>query len=66
MWKEVGKPRIGQVFNLMKHTKAQFDYAVRRCKRAATELNNDKLLESLLAGDKDLFEEVKKSKVNNI
>ena len=65
LWEEAGKPRFGETFNVMKHTKAQFHYAIRRCKRAAAELNDDKLVESLIKGDKDLFEEVKKNRIKN-
>ena len=49
----------------MKQTKAQYHYAVRRCKRASKELGNDKLVEALLNGDKDLFETVKKNRIRS-
>ena len=62
---EAGKPRNGEVFCVMKHTKAQFHYAIRRCKRAANEVSNDKWVECLISGERDLFEEVKRNRVKN-
>ena len=49
----------------MKQTKGQYHYAVRRCKKAAHEINNDKYVEALLKGDIDLFEAVKKGRIKN-
>ena len=64
-WEEAGKPRNGGVFCVMKHTKAQFHYAIRRCKRAANEVSNDKWVECLISGERDLFEEIKRNRVKN-
>ena len=33
MWQEAGKPQSGAVYEVMKRTKHQYHYAVRRCKR---------------------------------
>ena len=65
LWSEAGEPRQGTTFNLMKQTKGQYHYAVRRCKRAAHEINNDRYLEALLKGDIDIFEAVKKGRIQN-
>ena len=65
LWAEAGRPRHGSTFKVMQHTKAQYHYAIRRCKRAATEISNDKLVQSLMNGDSDLFEQVKKTRIQN-
>ena len=62
LWVEAGKPSAGEVFSIMKQTRSQYHYAVRRCKKAAQKLKDDKLVECLLNGDKDLFSEVRKSR----
>ena len=33
MWQEAGKPQSGTAYEVMKRTKHQYYYAVRRCKR---------------------------------
>ena len=60
MWKESGKPLNCQLHSVMKRTKAQYHYSIRRCKNAVHEIRNDKLVEALTSGDTDLFKEVKK------
>ena len=62
LWLEAGKPNLGEIFSIMKHTKSQYHYAVRRCKKAALKLKEDKMVECLLNGDTDLFNEVRKSR----
>ena len=62
LWLEAGKPTSGEIFSIMKSTKSQYHYAVRRCKNAALKLKEDKLVKCLLSGDTDLFNEVRKSR----
>ena len=44
----------------MKHAKSQYHHASRRLKRATNKIQNDKFAQSLLGGNKNIFEEIKK------
>ena len=46
----------------MRFTRNKFKYAKRRVLNAAEALKRDKFVEAALAGDKDLFEELKRFK----
>jgi hypothetical protein len=60
-WCEVGKPRIGIIFENMRETKRQYLYAVRRVKRRQKELKNKKFVDALAANNtRDFFKEIKK------
>ena len=60
IWVSAGKPRIGEIYSIMKSKKLQYKYAVRRLKRCKDMINNDKLLKALVTKDKCIFQEVKK------
>ena len=49
----------------MKSSRAQYHFAIRRCKNAANEIRNDKLIEAVISGDKDLFDVIKKYRESN-
>ena len=60
IWRDSGKPLNCELHNLMKRSRAQYHFAIRRCKNAATEIRNDKLIEAVISGDTDLFDVIKK------
>ena len=60
LWASAGKPRTGELFVIMKSKKSQYKFAVRRLKRCSDIITNDKLIESLIDSDKNIFEEVRK------
>ena len=67
VWESSGKPNVGDLFEIMKNSKMQYKYAVRRLKRAGDSIQGDKFVQELLKGGKNIFEEIKqfrgKSKV---
>ena len=54
------KPINTQVHNIIKRSRIQFQYRVRKCKRAENYIKRNTLLDMCLKGDTDLFEEIKK------
>ena len=61
-WRAIGKPRSGFLYDNMRFFRNKFKYAKRRVLNAADAIKRDKFLEAALAGDKCLFEELKKFK----
>jgi len=61
VWRDGGKPREGWLFEMMRDSKRQYHYAVRRLKRRQKELKELKFAEAV-AGDnaRDFFAEVKR------
>ena len=62
VWLSADKPRVGQLFNIMRHNRNQFRYARRKCLRAVEYIKREKFIAASLEGDKDLFEELRKMK----
>ena len=60
VWASAGKPHQGELFAIMKTKKLQYKYAVRRLKRCSDIIKNEKLLESLVNKDRNIFDEIKK------
>ena len=60
IWISLGKPRYGDSFWNMIHSKNQYKYAVRRLKRAQNKLQNDKFVSSITKGGVNIFQEIKK------
>ena len=60
IWVSSGKPMIGQVFQLMKSSKHQFRYAIRRLQKAQNNLQRDKFMTKILKGVSSIFDEIKK------
>ena len=60
VWESSGKPEAGNLFQIMKESKMQYKYAVRRLKRARNFIQNDKFVQDLLKEGKNIFGEIKK------
>ena len=67
MWVSSGKPAEGQLLHLMRDSKHQYKYALRRVQRAKNKIQNDMFLTSIMQGGVNIFEEIKKyrGKVKN-
>ena len=59
--KSAGRPNTGELFQLMKYTKNQYHYAVRRSEREAQALRAVSLREAAESGDMALMAELKKT-----
>ena len=55
LWRNRGKPRFGNDFELMKRTRAYFKYVLRKCKRDKCAKNADSLANKLLMKDEKAF-----------
>ena len=62
VWLSAGRPNTGQLFEIMKRTRNQFHYCLRRVRKAADAIKSQKLFEASLWGGGDLFEELKKTR----
>ena len=62
MWVSAGKPTAGQLLHLMRQSKHQYKYALRRVQRASNKIQNDKFVGSLLQGGVKIFDEIKKNR----
>ena len=60
VWVSAGCPNQGDLYNVMKSSKQQYKYAVRRLKRASDKLQGDKFVQELLKGGCNIFTEIKK------
>ena len=66
VWKSAGKPLNTVLHTIMKKTRNQYHYAIRKCKRASEYLKKEKLLNSsLLQGNKNIFDEIRKMRKTN-
>ena len=67
LWVSAGKPAEGQLLHLMRDSKHQYKYALRRVQRARHKIQNDMFLTSIMHGGVNIFEEIKKyrGKVKN-
>ena len=67
VWVSAGKPAVGQLLHLMRESKHQYKYALRRVQRAGSKIQNDKFVSGILQGGVNIFEEIKKfrGKVKN-
>ena len=59
MWLEAGKPNAGFIFDIMKRTRHQYHYAVRRCKKNRINIQKQKLAENI-SDSKQFRKELKK------
>ncbi len=60
-WVSSGKPRFGEMFNLMKNSRAQFKRALRNCKANVNKHTSDSIANKLLKHDnKTFWKEIKK------
>ena len=60
LWKAAGSPQYGDLYNNQMSSKMQYKYAIRRLKRASSRIQENKFVESLLAGGANIFKEIKK------
>ena len=60
VWLSAGRPSTGQLFEIMKRTRNQFQYALRRVRKAADSIKAQKLFEASLWGGGDLLEQLRK------
>ena len=67
VWISAGKPLNTSLHRIMKQTRNQYHYAIRRCKRAAEKIIRNKMLDSSLSGKDNIFDHIKKMrKVQNV
>ena len=59
IWISMGKPNKGGVFDVMKHTRNKYHYAVRRAKRELDILKSEALAEAAAKDNLALFKEMK-------
>merc|ERR1739842_294014 len=66
IWVQNGKPRGGEVANIMRLTRARYHYAIRNSIKSNIKIRNDKMAEAVsLNNDRNLWLEVKKMNKNN-
>ena len=59
-WRELGKPRQGDVFTMMKLSRSKFKFAFRKCKRDKMTIIADNILENLCKKDsRDFWKDIK-------
>ena len=59
-WRDVGKPRQGDVFTTMKLSRSKFKYALRKCKRDKETVIADNIAEKLCQKDsRDFWKNIK-------
>ena len=56
----MGKPNKGGVFDVMRHTRNKYHYAVRQAKAEANRLKSESLGEAAASNNAALFKEMKK------
>ncbi len=60
VWTSAGKPINTSLHQIMKKTRNQYHYAIRKCKRATENIKKDKLLNACVAGKNNIFDELRK------
>ena len=55
LWREMGKPRNGDVFTLMKLCRSRFKYALRKCKREKETIVSDRIADKMCQTDQRNF-----------
>ena len=55
LWREMGKPRNGDVFTLMKLYRSRFKYALRKCKRDKETIVSDRIADTMWQTDQRNF-----------
>ena len=66
IWKSAGKPLNNVLHGLMKKTRNQYHYQIRKCKRVEDFVKNRKLVENCLDGENDLFAEIKRQRGKDV
>ena len=66
VWTSAGKPQGTQLHNIMKRTRNQFMYAVRRAKRHEDEIRKSKFINACMDGEvNDIIQDLRKSRCKN-
>ena len=60
VWKAADCPAQGELYNIQRTTKMQYKYAVRRLKRTSNSIQQQKFIDGLITGGKDIFSEIRK------
>ena len=60
VWKSAGKPLNNELHKIMKRTRNIYHYAIRKCKRATEYIKKEKLLNSCISGQNNVFDEIRK------
>ena len=55
LWREMGKPRNGDVFTLMKLCRSRFKYALRKCKKDKETIVSDRIADKMCQTDQRNF-----------
>ena len=61
VWLSAGRPHGGELYNVMRTTRAKYHSAIRRVRRAADKIKAQKLFQASLSGKNDFMKEMKKS-----
>ena len=64
IWTSAGRPINTVLHSIMKKTRNQFHYQIRKCKRVENFIKNKKLVENCLEGENDIFAEIKRQRGN--
>ncbi len=54
----MGQPITGWVAQIMRHTRAQYHYSIKRSRSQNEQIKEFKLMHALFSGDRDFFKEV--------
>ena len=65
VWVSAQRPNTGVLHDIMKKTRNQYHYAVRKVKKLSEEIRAKELLTASLGGDVNLLKEMKKIRGNN-
>ena len=60
VWKSAGRPLNTELHRIMKRTRNIYHFQVKKCQRAENTIKKNKLLNSCLNGESDIFVEIKK------
>ena len=61
VWQSAGRPANGELYHVMRSTRAKYHTAIRKVQRAADKIKAQKLYEASSSGGSDLMREMKKS-----
>ena len=62
IWTSCGRPINNEVHRIMKTTRNQYHYQIRRCRRVEEYIVNKNIIENCINSDTDLFSEIRKQR----
>ena len=65
IWDSAGRPINTELHRIMKKTRNEYHYQIRKCRRVEDFIRNHKIAQNCLENDADLFSEIKKQRANN-